>query len=85
MLSAMGGADKLAAVQTIEYTAKLILTTRWARCRWMPRPTIAFPDKSCSVLVMPQGQIKMILNGDKALLVAPQQHAGSRADQTEHD
>ncbi|OPZ72935.1 MAG: Peptidase M16 inactive domain protein [bacterium ADurb.Bin478] len=72
MLSAMGGADKLAAVQTIEYTAKLIQTTPMGEMSLDAKTTIAFPDKSCSVLVMPQGQIKMILNGDKALLVAPQ-------------
>ena len=72
MLSAMGGADKMAAVQNIEYTAKLIQTTPMGDMTLDAKTTMVFPDKSCSVLVMPQGQIKMILNGDKALLVAPQ-------------
>ncbi|NLP10624.1 hypothetical protein GX408_09545, partial [bacterium] len=72
MLSAMGGADKLAAVQTVAYTAKLIQTTPMGEMSLDVKTTIAFPDKSCSVLVMPQGQIKMILNGEKGILVAPQ-------------
>ena len=72
MLSAMGGAEKLAAVQTIEYTAKLLQTTPMGEMSLDAKTTIAFPDKSCSVLVMPQGQIKMILNGEKGILVAPQ-------------
>lgn len=72
MLQAMGGTDKLAAVKSAEYTAKLVQSSPMGEMTMDARITVVFPDKSCSVMKLPQGEIKMILNGDKGLLVAPQ-------------
>jgi len=72
MLGAMGGADKLAAIKSVEYTAKLVQSSPMGEMAMDARITVVFPDKSCSVMKLPQGEIKMILNGEKGLLVAPQ-------------
>lgn len=72
MLEAMGGVDKLAAVTSAEYTAKLVQSSPMGEMTMNARIMVVFPDKSCSVMKLPQGEIKMILNGEKGLLVAPQ-------------
>ncbi|HPM60378.1 MAG TPA: pitrilysin family protein [bacterium] len=72
MLEKMGGREKLAAVKNAEYIAKLAQSTPMGEMAMDAAITIVFPDKSCSIMKLPQGEIKMILNGDKGMLVAPQ-------------
>ncbi|HOY45994.1 MAG TPA: hypothetical protein PL189_14725, partial [bacterium] len=72
MLEKMGGREKLAAVKSAEYIAKLAQSTPMGEMAMDAAITIVFPDKSCSIMKLPQGEIKMILNGDKGMLVAPQ-------------
>jgi len=72
MLEKMGGREKLAAVKSAEYIAKLAQSTPMGEMAMDAAITVVFPDKSCSIMKLPQGEIRMILNGDKALLVAPQ-------------
>ncbi len=72
MLEKMGGREKMAAVKNAEYIAKLAQSTPMGDMTMDAAITLVFPDKSCSIMKLPQGEIRMILNGDKGLLVAPQ-------------
>lgn len=72
MLEKMGGREKMAAVKNAEYIAKLLQSSPMGEMAMDAAITIVFPDKSCSAMKLPQGEIKMILNGDKGMLVAPQ-------------
>jgi predicted Zn-dependent peptidase len=72
MLEKMGGKEKLAAVRNAEYAAKLLQSSPMGEVAMEARIVVVFPDKNCSIIRLPQGEIRMILNGDKGLLVAPQ-------------
>ena len=72
MLEKMGGKERLAAVKNVHYVAKIVQNTPMGEMALDAKMTVVFPDKSCSIMTIPGGEMKMILNGDKALLVAPQ-------------
>lgn len=72
MMAAMGGAEKLAAVKNVEYVVKLSQATPMGDMAMDGHIVVVYPDKSSSTMKLPMGEIKMILNGDKGLLVTPQ-------------
>ncbi len=72
MMTAMGGADKLAAVKNVEYTLKLVQVTPMGDMAMDARVINLYPDKTCSIIKLPMGEIKMILNGESGLMVSPQ-------------
>lgn len=72
MAAAMGGVEKVQAVQTMQASLKLIQVTPMGEMPMEAEVIIAYPDKTCSKLKLPQGEISMILNGSSARISSPQ-------------
>lgn len=72
MAASLGGADKIAAVKTMFATLKLVQVTPMGEMPMDAQVINVYPDKTCSILKTPMGEVKLILDGENASMSSPQ-------------
>ncbi len=72
MAVSLGGLEKVQAVKTMRASLQLLQITPMGEMPLEVEVIVVYPDKSCSKLKMPQGEISMLLNGRDGSIHTPQ-------------
>ncbi|MBN2356095.1 insulinase family protein [candidate division KSB1 bacterium] len=72
MAASLGGAERITAVKSLTAALKLVQITPMGEMAMDARQIVVYPDKSCSILKTPMGEVKLILTGESGKMVSAQ-------------